>query len=539
MKTRDFSRFSAWIMVVATVLVVAACDDGKSPEEVEDDPSSPLEVTAVIFDPKVGVPNDTLLLTAVITSNSPNETDVPTVKWTASGGTFIEDDQQTVRWIAPGSSGIFTITARATNEANTATRNTDVFVGVGGTLIASETGQIDLVGTGPDFHYLRTGDVTRGTDVWLFSGGVASDAAPPSVANNLHVTYSPNGTMEAHAADTTFVGAAIRPRNIYVSTFGGSAHRITIDAQGLGAPEHNVCEQPSFSPNNQLVAYQRWAQSGAVGVTDSFHVYIHDLVAQKRTKVTHDWEFPRGFFPTFSTDSNWLVYVADTQRTNQWDLYASPMTGNDVDGSLASLERLTNTGGALVIGAPRTIRRPPMAWNPVSPVLAISAADNNLYLVTTHATGGDAVTVDGVNRAVELLWSPDGSVLAVSALLTIDTDTYSKLCTVTPAGTATNIFTAIPGDNLRDMRFSPDGNWLLFRTARGGGSWFSVLDVGGGTPGEPVPITATDPVGGATDYRAAMSLAPAWTSANLMIYPSFTGGPTPGIFTRDLSGLGN
>ena len=43
------------------------------------------------------------------------------------------------------------------------------------------------------------------------------------------------------------------------------------------------------------------------------------------------------------------------------------------------------------------------------------------------------------------------------------------------------------------------------------------------------------------DYRAVMSLRPLWTNTNLMIYPSFgtSINNTPGVWTRDLSGLVN
>jgi hypothetical protein len=86
--------------------------------------------------------------------------------------------------------------------------------------------------------------------------------------------------------------------------------------------------------------------------TDSFHVYIHDLIAGKRTLVTYEHTYPRGFFPTFSTDGDWLVYVLDRDRTGQWEFYGSPMSGNDVDGSIASMKKFTTTGGQIVTGAP-------------------------------------------------------------------------------------------------------------------------------------------------------------------------------------------
>ena len=51
----------------------------------------------------------------------------------------------------------------------------------------------------------------------------------------------------------------------------------------------------------------------------------------------------------------------------------------------------------------------------------------------------------------------------------------------------------------------------------------------------------TDPVGVSSDYRNVMSLRPVWTSANLMIYPTFgtSSNGTPGIWARNLAGVIN
>jgi hypothetical protein len=119
--------------------------------------------------------------------------------------------------------------------------------------------------------------------------------------------------------------------------------------------------------------------------------------------------------------------------------------------------------------------------------------------------------------------------------------TVYRIATVTTAGVATDRVVSLPGDNIRDLQFSPDEKWLLYRVSRGGGSWFSVVDIGAGKLTEPVALTAADPVGGAALYRGVMSLRPAWTSANLMIYLAWgtSSNNTPGIFTRDLNGLLN
>jgi dipeptidyl aminopeptidase/acylaminoacyl peptidase len=182
-----------------------------------------------------------------------------------------------------------------------------------------------------------------------------------------------------------------------------------------------------------------------------------------------------------------------------------------------------------------------MFWNPVSPVLAVTGADNVLYLVATTSTGANVTAVTEVARASEIAWSPDGSQLAASYAATIGDEVHYKVVTVSLAGVVTDRDTALVGDLIRDLWFSPDGKYLLYRIVRGGGQWFNIVDTGAGKLTAPVPVTPTDPIGLASAYRGVMSLHPVWTSTNLMLYPSFgtSGNQTPGIWTRDLSGLVN
>ncbi|HKW14288.1 MAG TPA: hypothetical protein VJS69_07380 [Candidatus Krumholzibacteria bacterium] len=550
MKKTDISRYSVWMSAAAMLLALAACSDKKTPEPPTDNNPKPLTVESVIFEPKVAVPGDTLLFTAVVTSSSQNEGDYPVYDWSANGGTFAETNKQTVRWIAPNASGVFTVTATATNAVNKSSNKASVFVGAGENLVTQFAGQVDLIGTGPDFHFLRSGDITRGVDVsaYNYASRTATDAAAPLTANGLNIAYSVDGGWGAYAADTTALAVTVRPRNIYLSDFGGhSTVRITKDGAMPGGPERNVYNYATFSPNGQLVTYQRWAQSWNPGPSaiDSFHVYIYNRVQNTHTLVTGGYQFPRGFFPTFSTDGKWLVYILDKNRSGQWDFFASPMTGNSVDVSLASVVRMTSTGGAMASGTPKELstvaaKHPPMFWNPVSPVLAVAAADEVLYLIATNSAGAAVTPVTEVVRASEIVWSPDGSQLAASYAATVGDEVHYKVVTVSLAGDVTDRDTGLVGDVIRDLWFSPDGKYLLYRIVRGGGQWFNIADTGAGKLTSPVPVTPTDPIGLSAAYRGVMSLHPVWTSTNLMVYPSFmTGNQTPGIWTRNLAGLVN
>lgn len=545
-------RFSASVIAGLLVLAFAACDDKKEPEVVDPGVPGPLTVDAIIADPKVGLPGDTLLFTAVITSSSQNLGDFPTMQWTATGGSFLETTQQTVRWVAPVTPGVFVITAKATNDVGSATGSSSLYVGSGSTLLTENAGQVEYVGGAAEFYFLRTLDVTRGVDVYQYGGAAPGTDVIPSpgtvnVRGHLNVVFSPDRTREAHAADSDTIVSAGRARDIIVGTFGtGTYQRLTIDTSRPGNNERNICNYPSFSPNGEVVAYQRFAQTWDGEAPDSFHVYTYDVVAQKRTLVTYDQAFPRGFFPTFSTDGNWLVYVFDPSRQAEWDLYASPMTGNDVDGAAANMIRFTNTGGRIVTAPARDLAtknlKPPMAWNPVSSVLAVSAADDALYLVATTASGATMTQVPDVNSVQEFAWSPGGSMLAATYSFTDDEgDPHAKIVTISPTGAVTDRVFLPDGDAARDLMFSPDENWLVYRVLRGGGSWFAAIDLTGTKLSGPVSITATDPSGSAGAYREVMHLRPAWTPGNIMIYPAFGSNlsDTPGVFTRDLNGLVN
>jgi hypothetical protein len=82
------------------------------------------------------------------------------------------------------------------------------------------------------------------------------------------------------------------------------------------------------------------------------------------------------------------------------------MTGNTVDGSIAASVRLTNTGGSSSPGA-RDSKTP---WPGPVADLAISAADNVLYLVETTSSEPTSSRPD-VSRATSVVarWRKGGA----------------------------------------------------------------------------------------------------------------------------------
>jgi hypothetical protein len=529
LRTTELSRRGRLLAAGLLLIAAAACDDEKAPEDTTGGESTPLSVEQIVVSPRVGEPGDTLLFTALLTSSSGNVGDIPSLSWTASGGTFVEDDELTVRWEAPATGGLYDISVRATNAANSASGTTRIFIGAEQSLVGSDAGQVHLIAGGEDFYYFRSPDVSGGVDVNAYIGGVVSDAVNPVRANNLTVAYAPNGAFEVHAADSLLAGVEIRPRHIYVGTFATRIlQRISFETAPDSLLRKSQFSFPAVSPNSQLIAFGG-KMSGQSGTPDTNHVFVYELGVPRRFRATGLTSSRRNFFPSFSTDGAWLTFVSDQTGSGVWDLYGLPVNGNVVDRSPSSLKRLTDTGGTLVSGTPSTVKNPLKRWNPVTPILAVLASDGVLYLVQTTASGANVIDVPGVSAVKELAWSPGGSLLAVSS--------GAKITTVTPAGTASDVLEARSGDDVRDIAWSPDEEWLLYRVTRGGTSWFEILDLDAGVLTEPLPVTTTAPAGELVDYRNVMSMSPAWTNSNRMIYPVFGDLDTPGINSRDLSGL--
>jgi hypothetical protein len=178
--------------------------------------------------------------------------------------------------------------------------------------------------------------------------------------------------------------------------------------------------------------------------------------------------------------------------------------------------------------------KPMMAWNPVQPTLAIRASDGVAYLFETTPSGSTQILIEG-GAPTDMAWSPDGSMLALTA--------GASVYTATTAGDTTLVLQR-SGDTFADLAWSPNGSWLLYRVTRDISAWFEAVDVFQTTLSAPIPITAAEPIssaGGAlslSGYRLLMPMKPAWATGGLLYYPTFaTGAPTVGILSVDVSGL--
>jgi hypothetical protein len=434
---------------------------------------------------------------------------------------------------------VYSVTARAVNSVSTASKTSDFFVGGSTELVHDQAGSIRLRPAPTDFYYLKTvNNIALGTEVFGVSGaGAPTDAVdlPADVdgANGRYLTYAPDLSFEVHSLDSIVPGDDTMPIHLYLGDFASKNYRrISLDTpNGSRHPQYTT---PDVAADSRSVAYGGMKPTPMIQGVDSFDVFVVDVVASTRQRVTLTHTNHRNAFPTWSTNQSWLTFVSDRSGRNQWDLYGLPVTGGVVNTAQSSLKRLLNTGGVLLVGTMGSadFRKPLMAWSPTAPTLAIVASDGVLYLVSTTPAGATQVDA-GVLHPTELEWSPDGSLLAIT--------TGDKVQTVAADGTST-VRVIREGDTFADLMWSPDGTWLVYRATRGSSAWFEAYDLDQSTVAAPIAITASEPDASALQslagYRAFMSLRPAWSSTDVLFYPSFaTGAITVGIVSVDVSGL--
>jgi hypothetical protein len=537
---KEASRLGRFVLAGLVGLALGACGKDEPVVDGGDGNSTPLRVEQILTSPRTAAAGDTLVMTADVRSSSANPGDIPTLSWTATGGTFVEDDQLTVRWVAPATSDIYVITARATNSAGSASGTTDVLVAGESAAVMDDAGAVTLIAGGPTFYYQRTTNLSQGIDLYRFNGVSSLDAAPPDLANHFDVVLAPDLSFEAYSADTLYTGPAVganRPRNIYVGRFAaGTFQRLTVDNAIPASELRHQYTDPAISANAHLVAFQGWLPDRFNAAFDSFEVFVYDLVQNTRVRVTGGQTYKRSFFPTFSTDQNWLTFVADPTGSSRWEIYGTPVSGDVVDADYTHFVQLSSTGGSIASGTPAQVQSPLKQWNPVAPVLAVVAKDGTLYLVQTTPTGGTTVDVTGLPGSVlEMTWSPDGSALAA---VPIAPGVGGAIYLVTGTN-ATPLFTVPTGDAVRDLTWSPDGEWIVYRRSRGNVSWFELLDLDASQLAAPLAITGAWPTGNVGPYRASMSMSAAWGSGNQLWMPAFGVTPAsaePGIITVNISG---
>jgi len=533
------------MMVLTSLLAAMAFGFGLGCSDDEgtptDDLESPVTVETIILNPKSVTQGDTIQCTAVITSSG--QSGFPQVQWSANGGSFLQTTQSSVGWVATDPTGVYRLTVTATNSVGSASKSADVFVGNVNTIVGGSAGEIVLNTAGGGFYYLRSpldpaDALFTGFVIYESTGGVGTPVVPGARPGRGYRFSAGLG----HAVNTvTFPIDPLNillPVNVWLTDLAaGTQTAITTDGAAPGSTRRHQYLYPTFSPAGNWVTYEAFRPNPQAGSIDTFDVCIYDVNTQQTLNVTATHTIPgrearRNFFPTFSSDGNWLVFIADRVQVNQWELFGVPISGGQVPTDLAAVDTLTSTGGLMaeLSQSAEVVKDPRKTWNPnpATPVLAIVGADGALRLI--QMTAGGAITTDVAmeGNVREMVWAAGGGSLAVS--------TSSNLYLVTLGGVANHRHTAVSGDAIVDLTWSPNGDFLVYRVQRGSNSWFELLDIAAGTNfTTSVVITPTAAVGARPDYANVCSTASAWAAEDIL-YMLLFGGRTASIASVDISG---
>ncbi len=233
-----------------------------------------------------------------------------------------------------------------------------------GLLVEKDAGEIHTTGNGNDFYYQSTIDLSDGTNVSGYIGGVVSEVAPGLGDNRV---FSPDVTRSAHSVFNIVSGQLDFEQNVVVVDFAtGIEDMITSDNRVPTDTRHLQHDFPYFSPGSDLIAYQIFSPFPINGAgVDTLDVVVHTLATGvKQTPTLTHGVRRRNMFPTFSSDGSWLVFVSDRTGRDVWELYGLPVTGGVVDAVTASTVRLTNTSGRITVRTQQGVPPPQMTWSP-------------------------------------------------------------------------------------------------------------------------------------------------------------------------------
>jgi Tol biopolymer transport system component len=536
-----------WLLLMVLGAAVTGCSEDQTTNDITE---GPLSIRMIILDPKSAEPEDTVEATVVLEGQSVPGS-FPTVEWSATAGKFVISNESSVKWVAPSASGIVTLTCKATNSVGSVTGSANIYVGAQTELVAAQAGEIHLRATPGEFYHLGGPPSDTGWDsseVYIHSGGVSS-ALVTGAQLGAQFAFSSDLTMAAHAAlGVTEAANSEDPIDIFLIDLGAATQsRVTTDGSLPGGTRHHQYEYPYFAPDGSSITFQGFLPNPVGGETDSLDVFVYYMSTKEIVNATVAdtlSEQRRNLYPTFSTDHNWLVFVSDRAAANRWDLYGLPVTGGVVNTELQAVTRLTR-GNLIGVGPSDNLARPLMAWNPnpSHSVLALVGASGLVHLISTTQSGANTLDVTDVSGTViGLEWSPDGQLLAVSTLTALVSGgpIVNAIYTVTLGGSPTLRHTTIEeGDQILDMAWSPDRQFMVYRTLRGAQCWFELIDIDGGTGLQaPLVLTASNPVGTRSSYAARMATNARYETGNI-VYMLWFNGTSPSITTLDVSNIVN
>jgi Tol biopolymer transport system component len=500
-----------------------------------------------LLSPRSVQPEDTVIATAVVEGVAPAG-DIPSMRWTADGGEFLENDVVSVDWVAPQTTGVFRLKCEATSGESSSEYSINVLVGEPTVSVTANAGEIRLVSPS-SFYYLHSVPEDANWDSSTVYVKGAGDPAPVVTSNRVGAEFAFSSGLQraAYVVNTTGTQSyTLQPLNIFVAELNAGTHRMITTDRAAGNLRRYQFRYPYFSADENWLTYQGLRPDPLTGGIDTLDVYVYNLLTDEETIVTQTdvgTGNPRNLYPTFSSDFNWVVYVTDRAKRDQWDLYGRRIDAGDIADTTITL----TTGGLIGISAISGLGRPLLRWNPTQPVLAVvggNGSDGALHLVTTNPTGATTVDVRECGEEVKsVAWSNDGQTLAVAAVVPPEQgsgDDTDAIFTVTAAGVATRRHSALVGDAIVDLAWSPDDKFVVYRLIRIVDSWLELMDVDGGTTlTTPVSVTSSCDIGARGSYAAAMSTAPAWGTDNVLKYilfdTSLDPSGTPTIWSLDIA----
>lgn len=524
-------------VLAATVVVFASISCEDNPVDKKEVETGPIVITEIIASPKSPEPGDTVAFTAVVTGPEQNEGDFPRISWTATGGAFLETNLQTVHWVAPAQSSIYTVNCTATNSVNSASNDLQIFVEQTELLVASGGGMIGLESDDDSFFFVETTlGATKGR-LYEYTGGATSKVSD-NTFNGTAYTFAPDlsGAAFTQRVPNPVSSALISIEVFYEDLVTRTWQRVTNDDRPANIRRRNENTVPLFSPDGQLLAWSAYRPGPVAVEPDTFDVAVFNKLTgtYERVTKTHG-RFRYNYFPTFSSDQKWLFFVSDRNRRATWDFYALPVNGTTVTTDSAATTRMTSTGGLIATGTTVALGRPLMSWNGNAsmPVMAHfnNAGDGLVRLIQPHATGATVTEVGGVQGTVqEFTWSQDGTILAACA--------GPELYVIEMDGTATLVRELSPGDAVRDVVWSADKLWMIYRVTRSTAAWFELFDYNAGKLSVPLVFLSRFVAGEVGTYRGAMRMNPALTASGIFtaaVWPA--GQSTPAIHRIDLSNV--
>jgi WD40 repeat protein len=525
------------VALAAGLLILTGLFAGCSDDEADELPTGPgsaiISVDDIIFIPKSPAPGDTLQATAVVTVNVVNPGEYATYKWTANGGTFLEDNRSSVRWVAPINSSVYNLSVTASLSSSSSDLDANVFVGVLQDFIDERAGDLYPTPTANEIYYLSGPAQPDSGVVVRFKDADSDIEVFPGTKAGTDFSFDTAVTQGAHMHLTPFpMRITIRRDDLGA----GTQEIIAIDERTL-VVRPNEYSAPYVSPDGQMIVYQ-----GALldevppvaGGVDTFSVYLYETASGSTQRATYE---TRSFYPTISPNNSHVVFVSDKGGSLLWELYALPIDGTTVtpDTVPNALVKLTDTGG--VLGGesipPSDIIK---EWNPNSalPLLAVVGTDERLRIANTDGSPSILVNVSG--NVTDIKWSADGQSLAASVF----DSGVNSIYIVSTGGDPTKILDGLGGDRFSSLSWSPDGAFLVYMVTRGTNVWYELFDPTGAS-GQTAPVRVTPAMipGDAVDFGPPLnSFRPVWAPGSRTVYLFMLDGSTPRVQSLDLSGVG-